>query len=362
MSAEARVTAAPFGTLPDGTDVELLRLESPAGVIVEILTYGATIHRFLVPDADGGTTNVTLGFPTLDDYVTHSDHYIGATVGRVANRIANSTFTLDERTHTVPANDPPHSLHGGTEGFSRCVWEVQLDATRLGSASARLTYLSPDGEMGYPGALDVAGTFTLDESGALTVEYVAHTDAPTVVNIANHTSWNLGGEGSGTALDHVLTLLARHYTPIGPTLIPTGEIAPVQGTPLDFRRPTSIRARIDSPFAQLTYAKGYDHNYVLDPPAGRASPAAHLLEPTSGRTLEVWTLAPGLQVYTGNFLDGSLFGTSGRPYHRGDGISLEPQQFPDAPNRPSFPSIVLYPDEVYRSTTVFRCTGSRVGG
>jgi aldose 1-epimerase len=342
-----------YGELNDGTPIERCTLHDAGGMRVDILTYGATIARLEVPDCHGDLANVVLGLARLQDYVDLSP-YFGATVGRYANRIARGRFTLDGVTYTLACNDGQNALHGGLRGFSHRAWRI------LASEERRLIlgYTSPDGEEGYPGTLRLEVTFTLEDQ-ALRLDHVATTDAPTVLNIANHSYYNLAGEGSGTALDHELTIPAERFTPVDATQIPTGELQSVAGTPFDFRSPTVIGARIREANGQLLIGRGYDHNWVLDPPAeGALRLAARVREPRSGRVLEVTTDQPGLQFYSGNYLDGSLVGPGGRAYRQGDALVLETQHFPDSPNHPGFPSTVLRPSETFRSTTVLRFTAS----
>jgi aldose 1-epimerase len=342
---------APYGSV-DGREVELYTLASER-LRVELLTYGGIIRAFHAPDRDGALANVALGFATLEDYVERSPHF-GCITGRYANRIRAGRFTLDGVEHQLAVNNPPNALHGGTQGFDKRVW----DATPLDGARISLRYVSKDGEEGYPGRLAVSVDYRLD-GDELRIDYHARnesSDRSTVVNVTNHAYWNLRGEGSGNVLDHVVELPAEAYTPIDETLIPTGEIAAVAGTPLDFRTPTRLGERIDAPHEQIRYAGGYDHNYVLDGAAGDLRLAARVHEPASGRTLEVLTTEPGLQLYSGNFLDGTLTGSSGRRYGRRDGLALETQHFPDSPNQPGFPSTVLGPGAELRSTTIFRLT------
>lgn len=352
------MTREPFGTTPDGTAVDRYTLSSPSGIAVSLITYGASVQQLWAPDRDGRRANVVLGFPTLDGYVAHCGHYFGAIVGRCANRIAHAAFGLDGVTYRVPANDMSSSLHGGPEGFDRRVWEATVAPPASDGAGLELHRTSPAGEMGYPGTLEVEVTYTLSEGDSLRIDYRATTDAPTIVNLTNHACWNLAGEGSGPIHGHVLELAADRYTPVGPTLIPTGEIAPVAGTPLDFVEPAPIGARIRDGFRQLAIARGYDHNFVLEQGGDAATPvlAARVHDPGSGRGLEVYTTEPGIQLYSGNFLDGTLVGTSGRAYRQSDGFALETQHFPDSPNQPGFPSTVLRPGELFESTTIYRLT------
>ena len=333
------IRRSPFGKTPDGESVDLFTLGVPGSVEASILTYGAALQALLAPDRNGQRANVCLGFETLAGYVENTGHCFGATIGRYANRIAEARFVLDGTVNEVDRNDGNNCLHGGRRGFDVRVWNV-VDAT---GGMLQLAYSSAHGEMGFPGTLDVRVEYCL-EGTELRIDYEAATSAPTVVNLTNHTCWNLAGEGSGSVEGHVLTLNASAFTPVGPDLVPTGEIRPVDGTPLDFRIQTPIGAR----------GRGYDDNLVIDRCDDSLALAAHVLEQASGRTLEVLTTEPGLQLYTGTFLDGSLVGMSGRPYRRGDCVALETQHFPDSPNRPAFPSTVLRPGETFRSTTVFR--------
>jgi aldose 1-epimerase len=347
------ITSEPFGSL-HGDSVERYTL-SNGRMHVRILTYGGILQSIEVSDRAGHLANVSLGFGTLDEYIAGSP-FFGALIGRFANRIAGGRFKLDGVTYEVPVNDGPNSLHGGVEGFDKCVWRAS-PVQASDAVSLKLVLFSPHGDQGYPGALSVEVTYTLAGHNALRLDYRATTDRPTVVNLTNHTYFNLAGEGSGSIEDHVLTLFASHYTPIDDTLIPTGAIAPVDDTPMDFTIPTAIGARLRTAFDQLTYARGYDHNFVLDRPHTDSSPlrlAARAVHPISGRVLEVLTTEPAIQFYSGNFLDGSLVGTSGRIYRQADAFTLETQHYPDAPNRPEFPSTVLRPNEVYASTTVYQ--------
>jgi aldose 1-epimerase len=319
-------------------------LESPV-LSASITGFGAIVHRLEAPDRWGRRANVALGRPTIGDYRARNEAYLGAICGRYANRLAAGRFTLDGVEHRIPANDGPNALHGGPEGFARREWAV---AGEDGALVLRLT--SPDGDMGFPGELAVEVRYAV-ESDALRIDYSAETDRPTVLNLTSHLYWNLAGEAAGSIEDHVLEVAASRFVPIGPGGIPTGELAPVEGTPFDFREPRRIGDRIRDAHEQLALAGGYDHSLVLD---AAAAPAARLHDPASGRLLEVTTTEPVLHVYTGNYLDGTLVGTGGRLYRAGDGIALETQHPPDAPNHPAFPSTVLRPGEHFRSTTVFR--------
>jgi aldose 1-epimerase len=352
---EPSLVREPFGTTPDGTEVERYTLGAGGGVAVRVMTYGATVQELLAPGRAGEPEGVVLGFPSLDDYVARNAPYLGAIVGRYANRIANAAFTLDGSRHRLPANDGAHCLHGGPRGFDKRVWRVATTHRRRGAAALALRYASPDGEEGFPGAVVVQVTYTLSRDDSLRIDYRATTDRPTVLNLTSHLYWQLSGEGSGPVEDHVLTVAASRYLPVDDGMIPTGEVAAVAGTPLDFTSPTPVGARIRDACEQLATAHGYDHHFVLDrPDAASPAPAARLEDRTAGRRLDIATTEPGVQVYTGNHLDGSLAGTSGRLYRQGDGIALETQHCPDSPNHPEFPSTTLRPGVVFASTTVYR--------
>jgi aldose 1-epimerase len=347
---------APFGTLPNGEKVEAIRLAGRGAIQIRILTYGATIQSLLAPDRHGALADVALGHATLAPYLDQPQ-YMGATVGRVANRIAGGRFTLDGRAYRVPVNNGPNSLHGGAEGFDKRNWGlVQSDAT-----SAVLRLVSHDGDQGYPGTLTVTATYSLSGENELSVEYLATTDRTTIVNLSNHAYWNLAGEGTPRgAMEHLLTIPADHYLPTDATAIPTGELRSVHGTPFDFRRPRRIADHVrDAHDEQLRFGRGYDHNWVIAREVGlEPRLLARAEDPGSGRIMEVLSNQPGIQFYSGNFLDATSSGKAGCLYRMGDAIVLEPQMPPDTPNRPEFGSLRLEPGETYRNVIVWRFSTS----
>jgi aldose 1-epimerase len=360
------ITKSSFGELDDGTQIDRYTLANRS-MSVSIITYGGIIQELQAPDRRGRRTNITLGYADLHGYTvprgdppTPNPSYFGGIIGRYGNRIGGAKFTLDGQTYTLDANNGPNHLHGGDQGFDRFPWEAQ-PFKRRGEVGLKLTRTSAEHEgcsdpptecTGYPGNLEVEVDYTLDKHNNLRIDYEATTDAPTVVNLTNHAYWNLSGEGTGTIYDHRLTLNANGYTPVDATLIPTGEIAPVAGTPFDFRSPHAIGERIRDDHPQLVIGRGYDHNWVLKRNGPGLVRAAKLSDPASGRVLTMWTKEPGIQFYSGNFLDGTLYGTSGHAYRQGDGLALETQHYPDSPNKPNFPSTVLRPGQTYSTSTV----------
>jgi len=350
----ATITRQAWGRTAAGVAVDRYTLTAN-GMRVRILTYGGILQSIETPDRRGRPANVTLGFDNLRDYETKSP-YFGSITGRYANRIAKGQFTLDGTGYQLPINNDPNSLHGGTVGFDKHVWAA-TPATTSDGVSLRLRFTSPDGDQGYPGALTTTVTYTLTHHRAIRMDYLATTSKPTIVNLTNHAYFNLAGEGSGTIDGHRLVLNASRYTPVDSTLIPTGAVDRVAGTPMDFRKATAIGARNRDGFAQLIIGRGYDHNWVLDRRDNtytRLETAARATDPRSGRQLTVLTTEPGIQFYGGNFLDGTLVGTGGRMYRQGDGFALETQHYPDSPNHANFPSTVLRPGQTYRTTTVYQ--------
>jgi aldose 1-epimerase len=342
------MTPASFGRMPDGSQVGLFTLTNARGVEVRAIAYGAILVSIRTPDRRGQFADIVLGCDDLEGYRTRS-RYFGAVVGRYGNRIAKGRFTLDGTTYQLAVNNGKNHLHGGIKGFDKAVWRAH-EFARDGDTAVSFRYTSPDGEEGYPGTLTAGVTYTLSARNELIVEYEATSDKATPINLTNHSYFNLTGEGTGDILQHRLTLDADRFTPVDDTMIPTGELAPVEGTPFDFRHETAIGARIDADHEQLRRGTGYDHNFVVHGSGLRR--AAHVVDPATGRTLDVATTEPGVQFYAGNHLAGQI-GKSGHAYHQRTGFCLETQRFPDSPNQPDFPSTVLRPGQMFRSTTVF---------
>ncbi len=343
------IQASQFGSI-DGRPVALFTLTNASGASVGIIEYGGIVVSLQVPDRDGNLGDVVLGFDDLDAYVAGAP-YFGAITGRYANRIAGGKFAIDGTTYQLPVNNGPNSLHGGIKGFDKVIWQ----GTPVSAGDAvSFSYASMDGEQGYPGRLEATVTYTWTDGNELRIDYRASTDKPTVVNLTNHSYFNLKDGGASSILGHVLTINADRYTSVDETMIPTGEIASLAGSPLDFREATAIGARIGHESEQLGFGAGYDHNYVLNRDAGALALAATVFEPQTGRSMEVLTTEPGVQFYSGNFLDGSHVGKGGVAYQRRSGFCLETQHYPDSPNQPDFPSTLLRPGDMYSTSTVYR--------
>jgi aldose 1-epimerase len=343
------VKATEFGKTPEGEVVRLYTLRNKNGVEAGILDYGGIIVSLKTPDRKGEFGDIVLGFDNLDGYLGRHP-YFGALIGRYGNRIANGRFTLNGEQYTLAQNNGPNALHGGLKGFDKYIWHAEPASD--GTQRLRLRLASPDGDEGYPGQMNIAVAYTLTDKNELRIDYSATTSKPTVINLTNHSYFNLAGQG--LILDHVLELAAARYTPVDKNLIPTGELAPVAGTPFDFTTPHAIGARIDDAHPQIQAGGGYDHNFVLDGEAGTLRRIARVTHAGTGRVLEAFTTQPGLQFYTGNFLDGTLKGKGGVIYERRAGFCLETQHFPDSPNQPAFPSTMLRPGEEFVSTTVYK--------
>ena len=350
-TSKPAIERSPYGVLPSGDTVHLFTITNANGVEMRMMNYGGIVISLKTPDRNGVMGDIVLGFDSLSGYLASSP-YFGALVGRYANRIRKGTFTLDSVTYTLPVNNGANSLHGGIKGFDKVVWhaEPKQDTSGVGVV---LTYTSRDGEEGYPGTLAVRVTYTLTDRNQFVVDYHATTDKATPVNLTQHTYFNLAGDSSGDIRNHELMLNADAFIPVDTTLIPTGKLEPVAGSPFDFRTPIAIREQINDTNPQLTIAGGIDHTFVINRSAPGLVHAARLVEPTSGRTLDVHTTEPGIQIYTGNFLDGTVIGKGGHVYRHRDAICLETQHFPDSPNQPAFPSTILRPGEEYTSRTVY---------
>jgi aldose 1-epimerase len=349
-SIGGQITRAPFGTAKDGTPVDIFTLRNANGVEARICNYGGIVVSLRVPDRNGVLGDVVLGYDNLDGY-TKSSPYFGCLIGRYGNRIAKGKFTLNGKEYTLATNNYPNHLHGGIKGFDKVVWQARGVPSLLGP-TVELRYVSKDGEEGYPGNLTVTAVYTLTDDNALRLDYSATCDRDTVVNLTQHSYFNLAGKGD--ILGHLVYINAERFTPVDSTLIPTGELRPVAGTPFDFRTATAIGARINQDDEQLKFGNGYDHNWVINKPKGALGLMARVTEPTTGRVLEVLSTEPGLQFYTGNFLDGSITGKGGWVYQFRNGFCMEPQHYPDSPNQPSFPSVVLKPGQVYQNTIIYR--------
>jgi aldose 1-epimerase len=351
QGAKSGIQKSAFGKMPDGQSIELYTLTNRKGMQVAITNYGGTVVNLIVPDRNGKMADVVFGFDSLEGYLG-TEPYFGALIGRYANRIGNARFTLDGVEYKLEANDGKNSLHGGSHGFDKRVWKAKEIAGA--EPGLELTYLSKDGEEGYPGNLTATVVYTLTSNNEIRIDYKAVTDRHTVVNLTNHSYFNLAGQGNGDILKTLLMINAAECTPVDATLIPTGELRKVEGTPLDFRQPTAIGARINADDEQLKFGKGYDHNFVLTRKGRGLVLAARAVDPDSGRQLEVYTTQPGLQFYSGNFLDGSVKGKGGVAYGHRSGFCLETQHFPDSPNKPNFPPTDLKPGKTYHEVTVFK--------
>jgi aldose 1-epimerase len=343
---QGQVTKQPFGKTPDGTPVDVYTLKNGA-LEARIITYGGIVISLKVPDKSGKSADVVLGYDSLDGYLVKGP-YFGAIIGRYGNRIAGGKFALDGKTYSIPPNDGPNALHGGPRGFDKVVWKAKEIPHGI-----ELSHVSPDGDQGFPGTLTALVRYTLSGKD-LKIEYSATTDKNTVLNLTNHSYFNLAGQGNGDILTHQVKLNAGRFTPVNDVLIPTGELATVEGTPFDFRKSTAVGARINDDNEQLRRGKGYDHNWVLDSGGGKLAEAAEVYEPTTGRVMQVWTDQPGVQFYTGNFLDGTITGKDGKVYQQRAALCLETQHFPDSPNHPNFPSTELKPGQKYHTVTIYR--------
>ena len=347
------ISQAPFGEMPDGTPVEIYTLRNGNGCEARIMTYGGILQKFTVPDKNGKFTDIVLGFDNLDGYLTNSP-YFGAIIGRYGNRIGGAKFTLEGKTYTLATNNGPNTLHGGIKGFDKVVWKVVKADVGPHGPRLELNYLSKDGQEGFPGNLNVTATYTLTDDNALRLDFTATTDQPTVCNLTHHSYFNLAGQGNGDILGDIVYINADNITPVDSNLITTGEIKPVDGTPFDFRKPTPIGARINDPDTELQYGPGYDHNWVINKSLGQLGLMARVYEPTSGRVMEVFSTEPGLQFYTGNFLDGSITGKDGKAYQCRTAFCMEPHHYPDSPNKSQFPTTELKPGAIYHNTIIYK--------
>ena len=350
IHAATKVSKADFGKASDGKAVQIFTLTNEHGLEARICTYGGAVVSLKTPDRTGKMADIVLGFDTLDGYLNTAEPYFGALIGRYGNRIGHAKFTLDGKQYNLPVNNGANTLHGGDKGFDKQVWTPR----ELPDGGLELTYISKDGEEGFPGTLKAVVSYHLTAANELRIDYTATTDKDTVVNLTNHSYWNLKGAGNGNILDHVLTIHASRFTPVDAGLIPTGALKPVAGTPFDFTKPTVVGSRIEQKDDQLKLGGGYDHNYVLDRTGAGLSLAARVEEASTGRVLEVETTEPAVQFYTGNFLDGTLKGKGGKVYPIRSALCLETQHYPDSPNKPSFPTTLLKPGQTYKTTTVYR--------
>jgi aldose 1-epimerase len=345
------ISQAPFGKTTDGTPVEIYTLRNSKGMEARIMTYGGIVVSLKVPDKNGKFGDVVLGYDNLDDYVKNNP-FFGALVGRYGNRIAKGKFTLDGTEYTLAQNNAPNNLHGGPIGFDKKVWKVARADVGPDGPRLELTCLSQDSDQGFPGNLKVTATYTLTDENGLRLDYTAMTDKDTVCNLTQHSYFNLAGKGD--ILNHQVFINADKFTPVDSTLIPTGELKPVAGTPFDFRTATTVGARINADNEQIKFGSGYDHNWVINKTLGKLGLVARITEPTTGRAMEVWSTEPGVQFYTGNFLDGSITGKGGWVYQRRNGLCFEPQHYPDSPNHPEFPSAELKPGQTYENTIIYK--------
>jgi aldose 1-epimerase len=346
------ISQAPFGNTPDGTPVAIYTLRNTKGMEARIMTYGGIVQSLKVPDKNGKLGDVVLGYDDLDGYLKTTP-YFGALIGRYGNRIGGAKFMLEGKTYTLATNNGPNSLHGGIKGFDKVVWKA-TSLVAADSPALQLTYFSKDGEEGFPGNFKVTAVYTLTDNNELRLNFTATTDQPTVCNLTHHSYFNLAGQGNGDILGHEVYINSDKTTPVDKELITTGEFAPVDGTPFDFRKPTAIGARINDPDQQLQYGPGYDHNWVINKPLGQLGLMARVYEPATGRVMEVWSTELGLQFYAGNFLDGTITGKAGKVYQRRTGFCMEPQHYPDSPNKPMFPTTELKPGETYQNTIIYR--------
>jgi len=352
VKAKMSIQEQSFGQTPDGHKVKLYTLTNSNGLKARIMTYGATVVSLEVPDRNGKLGDITLGYDDLDGYVKNNP-YFGAIVGRYGNRIAKGRFTLDGTTYQLATNNGENHLHGGIKGFDKVVWDAE-PVKQKDAVGVKLTYLSKDGEEGYPGNLKCSVTYTLTNDDELKLNYEAETDKATVINLTHHSYFNLAGQGKGDILGHELMINADKFTPIDNGLIPTGQLQTVKGTPMDFTKPCAIGAHINDDFEQLKFGLGYDHNWVLNKKGQELTLAARVYEPNSGRVLEIYTTEPGIQFYSGNFLDGTITGKQGKVYEHRYGFCLETQHYPDSPNKPNFPSTILRPGQIYQTTTIHK--------